>query len=250
MLNYKLGLCSISFRDKSPEEILSAMKNAGLSYIEWGSDVHAPKGDVEKINKIIKLQKKYRIECSSYGTYFRLGETPIEELEEYIATAKLLGTDILRLWCGDKDSEKYTITEKENLFGVCKKATEIAEKNKVVLCLECHNNTYTQYLSGAIELMEYVNSPSFRMYWQPNQFREFDENIDYAKTISSYVEHIHVFKWRGQKKFSLNEGIDEWKKFLNCFSGEHWLLLEFMPDNKIESLNTEADALREIVGGN
>ena len=136
MLNYKLGLCSISFRDKSPEEILSAMKNAGLSYIEWGSDVHAPKGDVEKINKIIKLQKKYRIECSSYGTYFRLGETPIEELEEYIATAKLLGTDILRLWCGDKDSEKYTITEKENLFGVCKKAAEIAELSKAENTIE------------------------------------------------------------------------------------------------------------------
>ena len=195
------------------------------------------------------MQKKHGIQCCSYGTYFRLGETPLEELEGYIDAAKILGTNILRLWCGDKDSEKYTITEKENLFSVCKKAAEIAEKNGVIICLECHNNTYTQYLSGAIELIEYVNSPSFRMYWQPNQFREFDENIDYAKTISSYVEHIHVFKWRGQKKFSLNDGIDEWKKFLKCFSGEHSLLLEFMPDDNIESLKTESDALREIAGG-
>ena len=78
---------------------------------------------------------------------------------------------------------------------------------------------------------------------------EFDENIEYAEKISPYTEHIHVFKWRGQKKFSLNEGIDEWKKFLNCFSGEHCLLLEFMPDNEISTLPREADALRAIIGG-
>ncbi len=245
----KLGLVSISFRDKTPKEILIAMKNAGLSYIEWGSDVHAPKDDVEKINEIVKLQEEYGIECCSYGTYFRLGETPIEELEEYIKAAKLLGTDILRLWCGVKNRHNLTAEEKEKLFSDCKKTTEIAEKNNVVICLECHNNTYTEDLSGAIEIMEYVNSPFFCMYWQPNQFREFDENKKYAEKISPYTKHIHVFKWRGQKKFSLHDGIEEWKAFLNCFNEENTLLLEFMPDNNIESLKREADALREIVGG-
>lgn len=245
---YKLGLVSISFRDKSPEEILSAMKNAGLSYIEWGSDIHAPFNDLGKVKEVCELQKKYKIECCSYGTYFRLGETPIEELELYIKAAKLLGTNILRLWCGNKDSKNYSEDEREKLFSVCRKAAEIATKNDVVLCLECHNKTYTQYLSGAIEVMEYVNSPSFRMYWQPNQFREFDENMEYAEKISSYIEHIHVFKWRGQKKYSLNEGIGEWKEFISCFSGDHCLLLEFMPDNNIKSLEHEAAALKEIAG--
>ena len=39
-MNYNLGLCSISFRKHTPEEILRAMKEVGLSVIEWGSDVH------------------------------------------------------------------------------------------------------------------------------------------------------------------------------------------------------------------
>jgi len=57
MSNYNLGLVSITFRDKTPEEILSAMKDTGLSFIEWGSDVHAPKDDIERLEGIAALQK-------------------------------------------------------------------------------------------------------------------------------------------------------------------------------------------------
>ncbi len=250
MSNFKIGLVSISFRGNTPEEILVAMKNARLSYIEWGSDVHAPKDDIQKVNEIVKLQKEYGIECSSYGTYFRLGVTPIEELDGYIKVAKILGTNILRLWCGEKNRHNLTPNEKDKLFSDSKEAAKIAEENNVILCLECHNNSYTEDLNGALEIIEYVNSPFFCMYWQPNQFREFNENMEYAEKISPYTKHIHVFKWRGQKKYTLYDGIEEWKAFLNCFNEENTLLLEFMPDNNIESLKREADALREIIGGN
>ena len=39
---YQIGLVSVSFRGLSPEEIIRIAKDAGLSRIEWGSDVHAP----------------------------------------------------------------------------------------------------------------------------------------------------------------------------------------------------------------
>ena len=68
---YNLGLVSVSFRKITPEEILSAVRDAGLSCIEWGSDVHAPCKDTERLYGLVELQKKYGITCSSYGTYFR-----------------------------------------------------------------------------------------------------------------------------------------------------------------------------------
>ena len=71
-MSFNFGLCSISFRKNTPEEILQAMKAAELSVIEWGSDVHCPP---EKAPKIAKLQNQYDIRCCSYGTYFRLGVT-------------------------------------------------------------------------------------------------------------------------------------------------------------------------------
>ena len=248
MANYKCGLVSISFRGHTPKQILSAMKEAGLSFIEWGSDVHAPKDDIQKLNEIAVLQNKYGIACSSYGTYFRLGQTHTEELEGYIKAAKILGTDILRLWCGDKDSQEYSAHERDYLFSECIKAAEIAQKNGVKLCMECHNGTFTNTEDSALELMHTVNSYSFRMYWQPNQFRTEEENLRYAETLADYTEHIHVFNWDGDKRSPLKDGIDIWKKYLKIFGKEKTLLLEFMPDDNILSLPSEAEALRKIIG--
>lgn len=243
-MGYKLGLVSVSFRSYSPEQILTAMKDAGLNYIEWGSDVHVPP---EKAEEIALLQKNYGIACCSYGTYFRLGVTPMEELPAYIAAAKLLGTDILRLWCGNKNSEEYTEEEKAFLFRACREAGAIAERNGVTLCMECHNKTYTNKKEAALELMQAVGSESFRMYWQPNQHRTEAENLEYARLLSPYTEHIHVFNWKGKDKYPLQDAKALWQKYLDCFDADRALLLEFMPDGKLETLKTEAGALREIV---
>ena len=97
---FDLGVVSISFRDKSPEEILAAAKAAGLSCVEWGSDVHAPCRQTEKLREIAVLQEKYGITCCSYGTYFRVTRNQPEEILPYIEAAKILGTDVLRIWCG------------------------------------------------------------------------------------------------------------------------------------------------------
>jgi hypothetical protein len=112
--------------------------------------------------------------------------------------------------------------------------------------MECHNNTFTNRKEAAVELMEAIDSPHFRMYWQPNQYREIEENIAYAKMIAPYTKHLHVFNWKNKEKFPLQEAVDLWKAYLSCFEGERTLLLEFMPDGRIETLPTETNALKEI----
>jgi len=244
-MSFHFGLCSISFRENTPEEILHAMKSAGLSVIEWGSDVHCPP---EKAAQIAALQKQHGVKCSSYGTYFRLGVTPISELEKHIKAAKLLGTDIVRVWCGDKNSEDYSGEEKELLFTECRAAAKIARAQGAVLCMECHINTYTNAKASALELMQAVDSPHFRMYWQPSQYRTVEENVASAKALAPYTVNIHVFNWKNKEKYPLCEAKELWVKYLACFGGEKNLLLEFMPDGKLETLAAEAAALREIAG--
>lgn len=245
----ELGLVSISFRELTVEQIMQAVKNAGLTCVEWGSDVHAPCHDSEKLSEIVRLQTQYGLQCSSYGTYFWLGWDDIAQLPDYIRAAKTLGTNILRLWCGKKDPDSILPEEKEKLFADCKAAAKLAEKEKVILCLECHNNTYTQTKEGALELMQHVGSAAFQMYWQPNQHRSIEENIAYIRFLKDYITHIHVFQWKGNDRFSLSNGITEWQGYLAEFNSEHILLLEFMPDDRIETLPCEADTLKQIVGG-
>ena len=246
---FKAGLCSVSFRQHSPEEILREMKEAELTFIEWGSDVHAPADNEENLLKIADLQAEYGVECSSYGTYFRIGNTPKNELPQYIRAARILGTNVLRLWCGTKGSESFYECEKEAFFNLCRELAKTAKEEDMILAMECHAGTYTDKAASATELMEAVNDPHFRMYWQPNQYRTATENMAQAKALAKYTMNIHAFNWEKSERFSLREAVLVWQNYLKNFSGNETVLLEFMPDDSLCSLRKEADALRDIIAG-
>ena len=249
MSQYTLGLVSVSFRGHTPKEILEAACAAGLTCIEWGSDVHALCTDLARLDEIAEMQRTYGISCSSYGTYFKFGKTPMEELPDYIAAAKRLGTNVLRLWCGRKSGAETSEAEYAELLAQCKRAAALAEQHDVVLCLECHQKTFTERCEDAMRLMRDVKSPCFRMYWQPFAERSESENLTYARAIAPNVEHLHVFHWKGEHKLPLSEAIGEWSSYLGAFSGPRTLLLEFMPHDTLEELATEVAALKRIIGG-
>ena len=100
-----------------------------------------------------------------------------------------------------------------------------------------------------LELMERVGSQHFRMYWQPNQLRSREVNLAYAEKLAGYTDTIHVFNWRGTERFPLSEGLEAWRQYLQRFSGNETLLLEFMPDDSLDSLPAETDALFHLSGG-
>ena len=250
MSNYQLGLVSVSFRGHSPEEIVKATAAAGLDVIEWGSDVHAPCRDADRLKEIVRLQDMYGISCCSYGTYFRLGQTSLAELPDYMHAASMLGTRVLRLWCGTKSGDVMTKEERVYLLGQCKAAAEMAEREGMVLCMECHRGTFTQHAQDAVELMQAVNSAYFRMYWQPFQWLDETENLAIAKMLAPYVRNVHVFNWKGDQRFPLSDSLHTWRRYLEALPKSCALLLEFMPDDRMESLPAQARALRDIIGEN
>ena len=247
-MQHRTGLVSVSFRAHAPREILQAARDAGLSYIEWGSDIHAPCHDVARLDELASLQREFGITCSSYGTYFRLGQTPFDELEHYILAANRLGTDILRVWCGTKSGADMTQDEVTSLLSDCRAAAAMAEAHGVTLCTECHLRTFTERPEDALTLMQAVNSPHFRTYWQPFQTRTAEQNLAYLRALSPYVTHLHVFQWKGADRFPLADGVAEWQDYLALLDTPHTLLLEFMPDDCLDTLSREADALRAMIG--
>lgn len=247
MKKFNLGLCSVSFRKHTPEDIIKECQRLSLDSIEWGSDLHAPCDNIESLHNIASLQNKYGIKCSSYGTYFHLGKDSLQNLEDYIKAAKILGTDILRLWCGEKNSIEYSDTEREELISECIKAAQMAKKYGVVLCMECHPGSLTDTAKSAVELMERVNSPHFKMYWQTNTEGDEDLGLTEAKLLAPHTVNIHVFYWVDNVQQSLANGIKPWRKYLNEFDGEKSLLIEFVPGGKIETLESEVNALKTIV---
>ena len=219
---YQIGLVSVSFRGLSPEEIIRIAKDAGLNRIEWGSDVHAPFDDAERLSTIAACQRSAGLRCSSYGTYFVLGR------DDPAVLSGCLDTSVLRLWCGTKGSADYTPQELQALYGDCRSAASIAQAQGVTLCMECHNHTLTDTKESALALMEAISSPAFRMYWQPNQLRSEQENLQYLKLLRPYIVLVHVFQWKDVCRFPLADGIEVWK-------------------DQPQSLPIEAAALRKII---
>lgn len=243
----KSGLVSVSFRENSVSEIVSAAANAQLAAVEWGSDVHAPCNDKSRLREISRLQSAVGIICSSYGTYFRIGVNSAEELEGYFSAAEILGTRTLRVWCGDKASCEYGYDERMKIFEEARRAAELAERAGMTLCTEFHHHTFTDEVLAVRELLSEVDLPSLKTYWQPNQYKTSEENLLGARLLAPFTENVHIFSWRREKRFSLSDDKRDWSEYLAVFKKSKFGLLEFMPDDKIESLPTEAKALKELI---
>ncbi len=246
---FKTGLVSVSFRGLSAEEIITLCRHCELDFVEWGSDVHAPCNDMDKLYRIARLQAEQGIRCSSYGTYFRIGTHPTAELDNYIQAARILGTNILRLWCGTKNYEDMTADERAQILSEAQKTAAVAEREGVTLCMECHHHTFTSCAEGALALMTAVDSKHFCMYWQPNQFKSEAENLTAARLLAPYTQNLHVFHWDATQRYPLSDGREVWGRYLSAFDGTQTLLLEFMPDDTPKSLPAEAETLRQLVKG-
>ncbi len=248
----KCGLVSVSFRDKSVDEIIKYTKQAGLQAIEWGSDIHVPFGNIELAKDVKEKTEKAGLTVSSYGSYFRFGvpENTDEIWQSYLNTALALGCSVIRVWCGNQGSREISVEEYDLAVEQAKRYCQMAEKSGITVTMECHNYTITDDYDSTLKFLKDVSCSNLKMYWQPNQFRADDYNIDSLNALLDYIVNIHVFYWIGKEKFPLSDGYTIWKKYVEICKNEnkdYYFLLEFMHDNKIESLNMTAKTLKKLI---
>lgn len=243
---FRAGLCSISFRKFSPAQILRAAADAGLTAVEWGSDVHVPAGDTALAARIAADTAAAGLRCDSYGSYFKLGVSDPAQLAPLLETACVLGAPVMRVWCGNCGSAEADADTVKRLIEAGNSAVEAAKPYGITLCTECHPNTQTDDAAAARAFLDAV--PGMRTYWQPNQWKTVDENRNAAAMLASKTVHLHVFHWEKKEKYPLADGTAVWRRYLGQFAaGEHNLYLEFMPDGRLETLAREAATLRQWI---
>lgn len=246
---FKKGVVSVSFRDKTPEEIVESAAESGLQCIEWGSDVHVPFNNLENAREVFEKTAQKGLFVSSYGTYFGIDRDGLSELNCYMETAKALHTNKMRIWPPGKPSKKIIADgEWKSYVKKTSRLAQVAEKSGIVLMLECHPFTLTDDYNAALEFFEAVNQPNLRLCWQPNQYKSLDYNLKSIKKLKRYIENVHVFNWDKTQRYPLEDGIEIWKSYLKEIEEtSHCLLLEFMHDDKFSSLPQTAAALDEII---
>lgn len=247
------GLVSVTFRRLSPDDIIARAAAAGLCCIEWGSDVHVPAGNsnsnknsnLENARRVGEATRAAGLSVSSYGTYYRLGQGQC--FREYLDTAQALGAPLLRLWAGtrgsaatDPDTRRRWVEEARRIAG------EAADRGLTV-AFEYHPGTLTDSAASALRLMEEVDHPAARLYWQPDFSKPEEELLAGLDTVLPFVEMVHVFTWRPDgTRLPLSCGQDFWMRALGRFPNleKKKLLLEFLPGDDPALLPREAETLR------
>lgn len=257
---WKTGVCSISFRKYTIQQIIDAAAAAGLDGIEWGGDVHVPAGDTAAAAAVRAATEAAGLTCLSYGGYYRLGSSTPEEFDGLLACAEVLGVRDVRIWAGSKDAGELSAEEWDALVAEAKTCAAKAQEKGLVLSLECHNWTLTNDWHFAVKFVEQVASPALRMYWQPNQRRDEVYDLEALRQLADCVTNVHVFSWKYNAGFPANSENDklplaahteEWQKRLTVMAErlpadeDHAFILEFMHDDRIESLAETAATLND-----
>ncbi len=252
-MSFYPGLVSISFRRYSVDEILDACQKAGLALIEWGSDVHVPAGNAPIADEVAAKTAAAGLRTVAYGSYFRLGQHTPAEFAPYIDSAKRLGAKVIRVWGGIKGSAKMSEEERARLIADARAIADMAADAGLIVTLECHGDTVTDHVDSGIAFYEEVNHPALRAYWQPNQFHDEAYNLAAAERYACLTECLHVFHWSATARHPLSDGTAIWEKYLDMFREEAktrdiGLLLEFMHDDRLETLAETAATLKGWIG--
>lgn len=186
---FKIGAASVTFRNKSIEEIVEICRKNQVEYIEWGADVHVK--TIDDAKKARSLCDDAGIIISSYGSYYSVGNNNHKEWITLCENAAIMGASSIRVWLGKKDSEKTTDEEYNEIITDCKALCDIAAEYNIIVSPECHDNTFNNNTDAILRFISDLNRQNFRTYFQSRYFRmEYD--LDRIDRTYQHILNMHV----------------------------------------------------------
>ena len=151
----KLGLCSVTFRKKSMEELVELCSRVGLEGIEIGGDVHMPPSSPPaEVEKVVRLCKDAGLEIPSYGSYYNVLENEQKDFAPVLETAARLGADTIRIWPGWVEPEDLTEEQLAGISSAAHAAAKAAAGKNIRVAFEYHLNSPTSGAESALRILE------------------------------------------------------------------------------------------------
>lgn len=202
MIIVQFGFTSTSFRQiKSLEKIVDIAVKAEIDCIEWGGDVHVR--SIADARKAKELCDKAGIRINSFGSYYRVGSKNADEWKEICEIASTMGARSVRVWLGRADSEKTDeLTYKiivEDTKSICAKAKEYG----LIVCPECHDNTFNNNTDAFLKIHKDVGCDNFRTYFQ-SRYKRLEYDLDRIERTLPYIETVHIsYSEQSREQFPL-----------------------------------------------
>ncbi len=189
MSSFKLGLASVTFRKKSIEEIVDIAKKAGIGFIEWGGDIHVR--SLQDAKKAKELCDKNGIKISSYGSYYSVGTNDADDWQRICEIASAMSASSVRVWLGKKNSEVTDEEEYKNLLADAESMCSTAEKYGLLVCPECHDNTFNNNTDAILKIKKDLGKDNFKTYFQSRYFR-MGYDLDRIDRTFDIIENAHI----------------------------------------------------------
>ena len=241
------GLCSVTYRQMAPRDVVACAADAGLAVVEWGGDRHVPPGDVGTAAEVRALTVEAGLSTSSYGSYFRAGVTDFGEWPAVVRTAVALGAPRVRVWAGVVGSAGAGGEQRDAVVRALREAGRIAADHGVVVATEFHAGTLADSAAATIGLLDEVARPDVRTYWQPPEGMPDAEAVAGLRELGDRVCALHVFSWwPGNHRLRLPARSALWHEVFDVVRSQGRVLdslLEFVPQDRPDLLREEAAAL-------
>jgi len=189
------GLTSITHRQLSPLEVVALASEANLEAIEWGADVHLLPGSPTAARDLAARCRDAGIDCPSYGSYFRVGRDDPDAFDQLARTAEALGARQVRTWAGTATSAVATAGEFAAVVDGTQRIAARAADSGLAIAFEFHDGTVNDTATASRRLIEAVDRPNVRTYWQPPVGMSDDDAVAQLATIIDIVTTVHVFSW-------------------------------------------------------
>ncbi len=238
----RTGLCSVTFRQLSAEDIITAAAEAGLECIEWGGDIHVPAGDTTLAEGVARRTADAGLAVASYGSYWRADE----DITPVLDSAAALGADRVRIWAGRIGSNEASDAERRAITQAIAAATTAAHSLGITLALEYHSGTIADTPAAVRRLLDDV--PALRTYWQPTVGASDEAALHEYDLLRDAVAAVHVFSWwPTTERVRLAERESLWSALFRTAIEPRDALLEFVPNDDPDLLVHEAATLRKWV---
>lgn len=246
----RLGLCSVTFRRLPAAEVARRTAAAGLQIIEWGADVHAPPQEPDTLRAVRAATEQSGLTCCSYGSYFRADPGETAGFPALAGAAVLLGAPRIRVWAGGVGSREAMPAERHGTVVRLREAARTAAGHGLELALEFHARTLTDTVASTLQLLEEVDAPNLRTYWQPPLDAPHEVALAGLAALADRVSAVHVFSWwPGNRRLPLAEREGLWTGVFDLLHRRDIqadALLEFMPGDDPAVLPRDAETLRRM----
>ena len=199
----------------------------------------------DMFTRILPHAKKYGIKIAEYGSYYKIAQSEPELFSEVLASARALDTKIIRVWPG-MNTPSDTISEADYQKFINDARRICDEAPDMTIALECHPHSLTDEYHHALDFIKDVARNNFKTFWQPNQYRSVEYNLEAINALMPYIVSVHVFSWKRKSRYPLAEGESDWKKYIELLADKDIsYMLEFMHDDRIETLSETAKVLND-----